>query len=156
MSMTLDEAAGAVQSLRNLFRGLERLDEVIVAAQQAVTVSAEKQALIDAKTAELADVSAKLDAAKLAALTETQAATKDAEERRAALNASLDQLLQGFEDAKAKIASDLAARKADHDTTATALSEEIRLLTQNRDSLAQSVADLQAQLAQLKDRAASL
>lgn len=156
VEVTLREAIANVQGLRNLFRGLEKVEATLQAAQVAENLAGERQKLIDAKTAELATIAAGVDAAKTAEAERAQAAEKSHALRLAEQQAQFDAIALSFSSIKAKLQADLTEAQADYDTKTTKLLDEIRDLTVIRDGLVVARDDLAGQLAQLKDRAANL
>ena len=156
VEVTLAEAIANVQGLRNLFRGLEKVEATLQAAQVADNLAGERQTLIGVKTAELASIAAGVDAAKTAEAERAQAAEKSHALRLAEQQAQFDAIALSFASVRAKLDADLAEAQADHESKTTKLLDEIRDLTVIRDGLADARNELAGQLAQLKDRAANL
>lgn len=154
--VSLKEAIANVQGLRNLFRGLEKVEETLKAAQIAENLAAERQRLIDDRTNELKNVSGRAREAQDAEVARALAAEKAYHERTSAINQEYENLVRGFEFAKKELERELAEAQAARDAAGDAFAAEIRELTQTRDSLQQAVDSLRAEFAALKDRAAKV
>lgn len=153
---TLKEAIANVQGLRNLFRGLEKIEDTLRVAQIADNLAAERQKLIDDKTNELTNVSGRAREAQEAEAARALAAEQAHAARVKAIDEEYTRLAEGFEFAKKEMARETAEAQAARDAAGDALAIEIREMTQTRDSLSQSVEQLKAEFAALKDRAAKV
>ena len=154
--MELSEARAAVQQLLNLHAGLKKMQDVLDVAAAADQALSEKQALVAAKAKELDALAAQVDAAKTAEASRSQEAEKAHLLRLKEQDAQFESVANSFASVQARLETDTKAMQAAHDAAGDKLAVEIRELTQTRDALTQSVSTLQAQLAQLKDRAAAL
>jgi chromosome segregation ATPase len=152
--ISLKDAIANVQGLRNLFRGLEKVEETLKQAQIADNLAAERQKLIDDKTNELGNITGKVNEAKAAEAARALEVETAHTARVAAINEEFENLVAGLEFAKKEMARETAEAQAARDAAGDTFAAEIRELTQTRDALQQSVEQLQAEFAALKDRAA--
>lgn len=150
--MELTEASAVLQSLRNTFRAVQRLGEVIDAAQAADTLLAEKTKAVEAKQVELDAISTQVANAKERDANRSLGAERTHEARVAKLNAEFATLTEGFEFAKKEIGREVAEAQTARDKAVDSLAKEVKDLTVQRDELQQAVGDLTSQLDQLKAR----
>lgn len=154
--MELKEAIATARGLGNIFAGFRKIEDVLAAAEQADNLAGERQQLINAKTADLATITQQVNDAQVAETSRSAAAEQAHALRLKEQDAQFDAAALAFTSVKSRLDTDLAAAEASHAEQTTKLLDEIRELTVTRDDTAAALSTLQAQLAQLKDRAASL
>jgi hypothetical protein len=152
--MELNEAIAAVQSLRNLFRGLEKLDEVLRAAQEADTVIAEKRKLAAEASAQLEEITAKVAEAQRVADRDVAQARLSSANTISGLSEKLTVASQQAEVVKAKLAESVKVAEEQHKSKVEEFRLEIVELSRRKMALVSTVNNLQGQLAILKERAA--